>query len=997
MIASSTCNFLHADEIITLATKHNADTVQKQFLKEAEGIKKIEKVERSQTIDNELKTIHSFFILTNAGTLFEVSPNGQINWTMDNLSYFTFKNRTLKNIADALSIKSTEDALSIKNETIISSGYMLAIDNKNHLLVPRLTIKNSAYTKDLIKIEKICNTPIHLLDSLEFEHNTFAIIGSTWPNIHLVHVPINLNSLIITGKPYKQTGDNSANYSRITFLKNAYLLAVGNEQEKDPYIIYGQIEKEPSQLRKVKTDYCAVIIKKMAFKESITKQNIIYPMPFKAEYFKIDDELVEKKAYTSEQFTTQKELCRFHNIPVDGSHVPFLIDYKSDKDWAILAHTKNGCQLITNSKKSAHAIITFAKKINFEDIFAIEKSEEQTNFYSKKGRFYLTQNETTAQFANDSDNKTSIVAAAGASIDDENVYVIENTYEKHTFFGSLLNKIYGPTESTLKVIKRTDVDNKQKGKGKDAKKSNMLVSLDSPEKIPTITQKNVKTVDDFTKILEKEVDKNSVEKLVEATDQLLTLPEKIEQPADEFQPAVDPKLLFNMNKNNQIRTLLAKNKNSDVIKQDIASFAQTAILFAPAKLKKLASDFLALKKDYGTEIEKRYYQAFKNELDFLKALVKKRYWYFKQVELESLFTLNTNKVFKLLHKSTGYQLSGIGQNFNVDNIENTLTPDEMKIVSLISSFSQTHFINDGNYCTKKTDELASEHIFKGWVASQAGAHFNIINFCEWQDIIITVDQNTQENGYGNTRDGNNINTKIRKLWETFYNEKKALPSYQEIRKRKNKNPRYVKLMHQEKLVGYFDQILYKKRMQLILQPFLKVVETIGKKENKSIVLYSTNLNAYEHRYPDFMCEYENKTNQPLETICFELQKEIYRKYLQTHENTSIKAIYFAERKCKKDGQQPSQKTNELETISNTTIYKTNVPPAAKLFDQEDTIVISNVPSEGFVQVGNDFWMGQEHEFSMSAQRADHSFITTYQNPYINQQLLENMVFVDTEE
>lgn len=33
----------------------------------------------------------------------------------------------------------------------------------------------------------------------------------------------------------------------------------------------------------------------MAFKESITKQNIIYPMPFKAEYFKIDDELVEKK------------------------------------------------------------------------------------------------------------------------------------------------------------------------------------------------------------------------------------------------------------------------------------------------------------------------------------------------------------------------------------------------------------------------------------------------------------------------------------------------------------------------------------------------------------------------------------------------------------------------------------------------------------------------------------------------------------------------------
>lgn len=108
------------------------------------------------------------------------------------------------------------------------------------------------------------------------------------------------------------------------------------------------------------------------------------------------------------------------------------------------------------------------QKINFEDIFAIEKVKNRQTFIPKRS-FYLTQNETTAQFANDSDNKTSIVAAAGASIDDENVYVIENTYEKHTFFGSLLNKIYGPTESTLKVIKRTDVDNKQKGKGKDAK------------------------------------------------------------------------------------------------------------------------------------------------------------------------------------------------------------------------------------------------------------------------------------------------------------------------------------------------------------------------------------------------------------------------------------------------------------------------------------------------------------------------------------------------
>lgn len=48
MIASSTCNFLHADEIITLATKHNADTVQKQFLKEAEGIKKL----KSRKISN---------------------------------------------------------------------------------------------------------------------------------------------------------------------------------------------------------------------------------------------------------------------------------------------------------------------------------------------------------------------------------------------------------------------------------------------------------------------------------------------------------------------------------------------------------------------------------------------------------------------------------------------------------------------------------------------------------------------------------------------------------------------------------------------------------------------------------------------------------------------------------------------------------------------------------------------------------------------------------
>lgn len=1024
MIISSTCNFFHAEETISITTKHNTDASQKQFLKEVDGIKKIEKVKSSQIVDNELKTIDSFFILTNAGTLFEVRKDSKIAFKMDNLSHFTFKNRTLKKIADALPIE---------NKTILPSDYMLATDNKNHLLVPHITINNNDYTKNLIKTGKICNTPVHFLGSLDFEHNTFAIIGSTWPNIHLVHLPTNRETEV-GSTFYQTTSDNPADYAHITFLENAYLLAVSNQQGNDPCIIYGQIEKEASKLREVKTDYCMVIIKKMTFHKAKTAADLLKvekirehankgyqedelqddeedeldePHPFRDEDFEHKHKTDIKRNYANGFETTQQELCRFHNIPVDGSHVPFLIDYKDDKHWAILAYTKKGCQLITraNSKESQHAMITFAKKINFEDIFAIESNEKQTDFYSKKGRSYLTKKQTTAQFADDGGNKTSIIAASGVSIDDENVYIIENTYEKHRFLSSLFNKIHGPTKSNLKIIKRADVDNKQKEEVKHPEKS---VKLDFPENIPAITQKEVKTVevktvDDFTKILAKEVNINLVDQLVTATDQLLTLPEKIDQPANEFQPAVDPKLLFKLDEKNQIKTLLENNKNSEAIQNDIASFAQTAILFAPTKLKELAASFLALKKDYGINIEKKYYKKFVNEVDFLKALVKKRYWYFKKLDYKNIYTLDAQKTnLKKIYHEDKTQIKTT-ELFDHNNIEHELTPDETKLVSLIGSFSQTHFLNEGNYCTKNTEQNQPNHILQGWVALQTGAYFNMQNLCEWQDIIITPEQNTEENGYGQKADQENVNTKMRKLWEQFYNDSFELYQRVEIKRTiDKKQKRYVKLFLNEQKVWYFDQVLYKKRMKMVLKPFLQLVETVAKQQNKKVILYITNLNENKAWYPKFLYEKKDdytveSTNELLFTLCFDLQKAIYRDYLQTHQNTSIKKIYFAKGTCKKNGDQLSTKTEKLETINNATIYKTNVPPAAKIFDEPNTIAISNVPSEGFIQVGNDFWMDVENELSMSAQRAAHSFITTYQNPYINQQLLENMVFVDTEE
>ncbi|CAK9253345.1 unnamed protein product [Sphagnum jensenii] len=93
-------------------------------------------------------------------------------------------------------------------------------------------------------------------------------------------------------------------------------------------------------------------------------------------------------------------------------------------------------------------------------------------------------------------------------------------------------------------------------------------------------------------------------------------------------------------------------------------------------------------------------------------------------------------------------------------------------------------------------------------------------------LIVTEEQNTERNGYGhNARAGAN-NTELLRLWSQFYFDSASavFPTYADVLRLEHENPtefenRYTELTHLANR-AFFDKILFKKRMRLVIEPFL---------------------------------------------------------------------------------------------------------------------------------------------------------------------------------
>lgn len=498
---------------------------------------------------------------------------------------------------------------------------------------------------------------------------------------------------------------------------------------------------------------------------------------------------------------------------------------------------------------------------------------------------------------------------------------------------------------------------------------------------------------------------------------------------------------------NQLEQFLQKDKTK---RAEVKKHAENAKIFVHAHVKNLIKDFILYKKTHGTQKEKEYY-VHMTEKKFIQMLMKKKYFtFFKTSAGKNQFIINDGNQETKFNNFNEWKMYQISYEQSEDfNIEKSLTIDEIKIASFISTTSQTHFINRGD--RNNNAKIATGHLSQGYFAAQVGCCFEAENWLEWQDILITKAQNTKENGYGSETQMMSIQVKTNQIWEQFYsliNEVKkkdqllfdaidsVIKNFQTYHKEtKIDQIQYVKLTANEENPIYFYINAYKARMKAILVPFLKMAEQVGMKEKKDIALYVTGLGlgawselpepyekmqtirilpfALQKEFQAYFAVTVDDKINLLQYLCAYLQIKIYEDYFKTNKNTKIKELYFAwflnnkdstdtmlklnsyanlknEIKVKEDG-----RVKELTKWNKTDVFWTTLPPASSYFEKEDRINVSNFAWDGATHVGNEYWLGEQY-LSQSADPAAVacSHIGTYQNPWINETLLENIEFVE---
>jgi hypothetical protein len=275
-------------------------------------------------------------------------------------------------------------------------------------------------------------------------------------------------------------------------------------------------------------------------------------------------------------------------------------------------------------------------------------------------------------------------------------------------------------------------------------------------------------------------------------------------------------------------------KNNPAVQAQIVAHAQgTRYFMHVAVFKELIPQFLIYKCEHGSKIERAFYQNMTRD-QLIKRLVMKR---------PIVFT-DKSDWYKLRDGTTnqgGFEKIGTEQESAPLLLADYLSNDEAPLSALIGISGSAHCINNG-YWPKDNDnqmrKSGDEGSFEEEVVAigQVGARFELPHAMESQHMVIDPERNTSENGYG----CNNTSPSTLKVWEKFYGKK--FLTYAEVDKESKKKSdqseaRYLPFRSQWGRQCYLDMDIYKRRMRLIVEPFLHEANERGKKANKLVYLH----------------------------------------------------------------------------------------------------------------------------------------------------------------
>lgn len=335
---------------------------------------------------------------------------------------------------------------------------------------------------------------------------------------------------------------------------------------------------------------------------------------------------------------------------------------------------------------------------------------------------------------------------------------------------------------------------------------------------------------------------------------------------------------------NRLNTLI---ENGRLTKEAALKQIQSVRIILPEELKSVLTHFINNKKQYGSSIEKSFYENMTEEQLILRFFQKRAIVFTNLAGMDDYYLLNDMKTTgfnDLAFEKVGTESEGKLK------LSDCLSYDEMKLSALVGLSGLTSFINNGNRMNNgkasEKDDFEKEGVF----IALTGPRFEKECFMEYQDIFVTPNQNKPENGYGQdlqSPDNKNINIEKAKALEPFAKYYKQtndrFPTYLEVEKKydsyseENKDKcEYIFARH-----GLFiNKTVYKERIRLSLIPLLDDAIAHSKISGKPVFLSVPGLGLSPAWSAD----------------CFDvlgaLQLEVYHELLSNPIYSAIKVIDF---------------------------------------------------------------------------------------------------------
>jgi hypothetical protein len=411
---------------------------------------------------------------------------------------------------------------------------------------------------------------------------------------------------------------------------------------------------------------------------------------------------------------------------------------------------------------------------------------------------------------------------------------------------------------------------------------------------------------------------------------------------------------------NRIKAVIEADKQQRQAKIiEVIDHAKNTRPIMHVRVLKLCDDFLAYKRKHGSVHEKGVYgdeeKILMTREEFIDRLLKMR-------PMKFMGDVDAYLLRGIKRKSgSGKLFETIGtDNESTDNesvglvLKDYLSYDEMQISALIGVAGGTHFINNGHRTGQDGKrDTTGNHLEQGVFVGLVGARFEKPGFNEWQHMVISSKQRKIDEG-------------LATIWAKFYRQKTIPTTIPE--QAQQDTVRYIKFKIKNDDNDHFlDSIIYKKRLELVIEPFLFDAERRGA-ANKKVYLHIVGLGI------GFWAVDKSEQER--------LMLEVYEDLLTKHKFSNISDINFSWFSHQKLGVYNNEDTITANG-NNIKVHFSKREPAAKLDPADaDKLVVAQYAWDGNAYVGNEYWDGFLAASGDPA-AASCSTIPELQNPLIN--------------